>query len=109
MRRDRIREQPSRNKAGKFATTESLQLLVETSTWFAAWLILPVWLGLTGASPFDFLLYAVGASVLLSLGVAADRPEGFSHPGDVAWLTLLCWLAVLLLGGALFATAGMLH
>ena len=102
-----MREQATRRKVGRLATTESLQLLLETSSWLAAWLILPVWLGLTGAGLFDFLLYSAGASLLLSLGVAADRPQGFSDAGDLGWLTGLCFLAVLLVGGALFGTASM--
>lgn len=104
-----MREDASPRSTGTFAAMEGLQALAETSSWLAAWLILPVWLGLRGASGADFLLYALGAGVLLSLGVAADRPRGFSHAGDVAWFSAICCFAVLVVGGVLFGIATIFH
>jgi hypothetical protein len=100
-----MREQAPRRSTAGFGNIEGLQLLVEMSSWLAAWLILPVWLGLTGAGAGDFLLYALGAGLLLSAGVAADRPPGFAAAGDTAWFAAVCCFAVLIVGGALFFTA----
>jgi hypothetical protein len=96
-------------RSSSFGTVEGLQLLAETSSWVAGWLILPVWLGLTGARAADFLLYALGAGLLLSFGLAMDRPMGFRHAGELAWFTGVCCSAVFLVGGAAFSIAAMFH
>jgi len=79
-----------------------LQLLVETLSWLAAWLILPAWLALHGASAPDFLLYALGAGMLLSAGIAADRSGALDQGGDMAWFAAVSSLAVLVVGGTVF-------
>ena len=104
-----MRQDASPRSTGDFAKTEGLQLLAEVSSWLAAWLILPAWLGLSGAGAANFLLYTLGAGFLLSLGAAADRPQGFSHPGDVAWFAAVCCFSVLVVGGAVFGIAAIFH
>ena len=79
-----------------------LQLLVETLSWLTAWLILPAWLAVRGADGSGFLLYAAGAGMLLSAGIAADRPAAFDQLGDMAWFAVVSCLAVLVVGGAVF-------
>jgi hypothetical protein len=109
VRDQRTREQARWRSNGGFATIEGLQLLAETSSWIAGWLFLPAWLGLIGAGAADFLLYGVGAGSLLSLGVAVDRPHGWSQAGDLAWFTAANCIAVLVIGGAVFAIAAIFH
>lgn len=109
MRHDRVRHDVARRSTANYARVEGLQLLAETSSWVAAWLILPVWLGLIGAGVGDFLLYAAGAGFLLSLGVAADRPQNFSYAGDLTWFAAVSCFAVLVVGGALFGIATIFH
>lgn len=82
-----------------------LQLLVETLSWLAAWLILPAWLALRGADGSDFLLFSLGAGMLLSGGIAADRPAAFDQLGDLAWFAAVSCVAVLVVGGAVFTLA----
>lgn len=79
-----------------------LQLLVETVSWLAAWLILPAWLAFRGANASDFLVYALGAGMLLSAGIAADRSGALDESGDMTWFAAVSCLAVLLVGGAVF-------
>jgi hypothetical protein len=81
---------------------ERMQLLSETACWLAAWLVLPIWLGVAGASPVEFLAYAFGAGALLAFGVAVDRSDGFSDLGEIAWFGALSCFAVLTVGGTLF-------
>ena len=81
---------------------EGMQLLAETSCWLAAWLVLPICLGVAGASPVEFLTYAFGAGALLAFGVAVDRSQGFSDLGEIAWFAALSCFAVLTVGGTLF-------
>ena len=89
----------------KFVALEDLQLLAETTCWLAAWLVLPTWLGMAGASAGDFILYALGAGLLLSLGNAADRTRGLSDFRQVAASAALFSLSLLVVGGAVFGIA----
>lgn len=81
---------------------EVMQLLAETSCWLAAWLVFPICLGVAGASPAEFLIYALGAGALLSLGVAADRPSGFPDIGEAVSFAAMSCLALFTVGGAIF-------
>ena len=86
-----------------------LQLVLETTSWIAAWFILPVWLAFQGVSGASFLLYALGSGLLLAGGVAADRPHAFHEFEDSAWFAGLSSLAVTVLGGIVFALASLLR
>ena len=79
-----------------------LQLLVETSSWLAAWLILPAWLASRGASASEFFLYAFGAGMLLAAGIAADRSDALNESGEMIWFAAVSCLAVFAVGGAVF-------
>lgn len=96
-------EDASRRSAREHDAVERLQLLAETSSWLAAWLLLPVWLGLAGAAVSDFVTFAIGAGLLLSLGVAADRAKAFTDLRHFCWFAAISCLAVLVVGGAVFA------
>ncbi|MDP9415697.1 MAG: hypothetical protein M3Q08_16780 [Pseudomonadota bacterium] len=86
-----------------------LQLVLETISWLAAWLILPVWLALKQVGVSDFLVYAFGSGLLLAVGVAADRPRALDQLGDAAWFAGVSSLAVTVVGGMVFALASVLR
>ncbi len=88
---------------------QDLQLLVETLCWLAAWLLLPAWLAFRGAGATGFLLYALGAGMLLSAGIAADRSDAFEQRGDIAWFAAVSCLAVLVVGGGVFTLTSALR
>jgi hypothetical protein len=100
-----MRKAASRTGRSSAAAIEGLQLVVETTSWVVAWLVLPVWLALRGASAADFLLYAVGAGLLLAFAVAADRPDAFARADDIGWFAAASGTAVLLVGGFTFTIA----
>ncbi|MDP8913023.1 MAG: hypothetical protein M3N39_05555 [Pseudomonadota bacterium] len=88
---------------------DDLQLVLETLSWFAAWLIVPAWLGFRDVGGSAFLLFSLGAGLLLSIGVAADRPRAFEQLGDVAWFAGVSSLAVTVIGGTVFGLASILR
>lgn len=83
--------------------------MLETLSWFAAWLIVPVWLAFRDVSGSGFLLFSLSAGLLLSVGVAADRPRAFEHLGDVTWFAGLSSVAVTVIGGTVFSLASILR
>ena len=89
--------------------THDLQLVVETTSWLAAWFILPVWLSFQGVSGTSFLLYALGSGLLLAVGVAVDRPRAFEEFKDSAWFAGVSSLAVTVVGGSVFALTSYLR
>ncbi len=89
----------------RLAAIEDVELALETASWLAAWLVLPIWLAASGAGTADFLMYATSAGALLSLGVAADRPDGLPNAGDLAWFSAVAVLSILVVGGSFFAIA----
>ena len=91
--------------ADRHGIFDSLHLFAETTSWVAAWLILPLWLGFRGAAFTDFLIFASGAGALLSFAVAADRPDALDDLHNLAWLSFASWLPVLIIGGAVFGLA----
>jgi hypothetical protein len=97
---------PTGNNAA--AAVEGLQLLVETTSWVVAWLVLPAWLAIREASAADFLLYAVGGGLLLAFAVAIDRPGGFAHVDEIGWFAAASVMAILLVGGVIFTAATLL-
>jgi hypothetical protein len=83
-------------------TVDRIQLAFETLSWLAGWLILPAWLAMRGVGPVAFLGYGLGAGLLLSLGVAADRSACFHDRDHVIWFTGVSCLAILIVGGGVF-------
>lgn len=86
-----------------------LQLVLETTSWLAAWFILPVWLAFQGVSGPSFVLYALGSGLLLAAGVAVDRPHAFDEFEDSAWFAGVSSLAVTVVGGIVFAFTSFLR
>lgn len=81
---------------------DAVLLGLESLTWLAAWIMLPIWLAARGAGAGQFLSYSVMAAALLALGVLADRGEAFDDVKHLLWFVALIFLAILLTGGAVF-------
>lgn len=93
----------SESTGASWLRAHDLQLVLETLSWLAAWLLLPVWLAFRNVGASDFLVFSLGAGLLLSVGVAADRPRAFEQLGDVAWFAGVFSLAVMVAGGTVFS------
>jgi hypothetical protein len=104
-----MRERADRTSSRSFAIADRVQLLAQTTAWVAAWLIFPVWLGLTGAAAADFATYALGAGAVLAVGTAFDQPGLLPSAATLIWAAAVCWFTVLVAGGALFGIASLFH
>ena len=91
------------------SATDLLQLIVETVTWLAAWLVFPAWLALHQASAAQFLLFAIGSGSLLSFGVALDRGRAFADLQHFVWFTAVSCLAMSVFGGIVFGLISLLR
>jgi hypothetical protein len=92
----------SSRAAEKEAAMDRIQLAFETLSWLAGWLILPAWLAIRGVGPVAFLAYGLGAGLLLSLGVAADRNDRFHDRDHMIWFAAISCVAILIIGGGVF-------
>ena len=93
---------PQSSAAATENLKDGLQLALETLTWLAAWVLIPVWLACRDTSLSHFLLYSIGSGSLLAFGVLVDRGSAFEDGGHLLWFSGITTLAIFLFGGTVF-------
>ena len=83
-------------------------VLLEIFCWITAWRILPAWLASRGITLTDFIFYAIGAGLLLSVGGVANGSPSFNGPLALAGYAVTSCLTILLAGGFVFGVASAL-